>query len=76
MNRNHVVMLQCRCLHLVFIKWQCLLHKNYSVLLKIAACSSEQLAAVIEHLEEFGETNTSLILGRNPALVIIKDQTK
>jgi Lrp/AsnC family leucine-responsive transcriptional regulator len=49
---------------------------NYSVLLKIAACSSERLAAVIEHLEEFGETNTSLILGSNPAPVIIKNQAK
>ena len=47
---------------------------NYSVLLKIATCSSERLAAVIEHLEEFGETNTSLILANNPAPVIIKKQ--
>lgn len=38
---------------------------NYSVLLKIATSSSDRLAALIEHLEEFGETNTSLILAQN-----------
>src|SRR5438552_526865 len=32
---------------------------NYGVLLKVIAQTSEQLALVIERLEEFGETNTS-----------------
>ena len=35
---------------------------NHSILLKIAAASSERLAGIIEHLEEYGETSTSLIL--------------
>src|SRR5258708_4007954 len=38
---------------------------HYAVLLKVAAPSSDKLAALIEHLEEFGETNTSLILAQN-----------
>lgn len=46
----------------------------YSILLKIAAPSSERLAAVIEHLEEYGETNTSLILFKNPHPAIIGKQ--
>jgi len=45
---------------------------NYSILLKVAAYSGEELASVIEKLEEFGETNTSLILSRNPHSTIIK----
>jgi Lrp/AsnC family leucine-responsive transcriptional regulator len=35
---------------------------NYSILLKVVTASSARLAAMIERLEEFGETNTSLIL--------------
>jgi Lrp/AsnC family leucine-responsive transcriptional regulator len=38
---------------------------NYSVLLKLATSSSQRLAALIVQLEEFGETNTSLILEQN-----------
>ena len=53
------------------IEWH-IVTGNYSVLLKIAAYSSEQLAAVIEHLEEFGETNTSLILANNQGPTIIR----
>jgi Lrp/AsnC family transcriptional regulator, leucine-responsive regulatory protein len=45
---------------------------NYSVLLKVAAYSGEHLAAVIEKLEEFGETNTSLILSQSTGSIIIK----
>jgi Lrp/AsnC ligand binding domain len=44
---------------------------NYAVLLKVAAFSSEQLAAIIEGLEEYGETNTSLILSKSPQRKII-----
>lgn len=43
----------------------------YSVQLKVATSTSERLAALIEHLEEFGETNTSLILAQNPEQKII-----
>jgi Lrp/AsnC family leucine-responsive transcriptional regulator len=35
---------------------------NYSILLKVVTCSSERLAAIIQHLEDYGETNTALIL--------------
>jgi Lrp/AsnC family leucine-responsive transcriptional regulator len=45
---------------------------NFSILLKVATYSSEQLASVIEHLEEFGETNTSLILSKNKQQKIIR----
>jgi Lrp/AsnC family leucine-responsive transcriptional regulator len=45
---------------------------HYAVLIKIAAFSSEQLAGIIERLEDFGETNTSMILSRNPAPKIIR----
>jgi Lrp/AsnC family leucine-responsive transcriptional regulator len=38
---------------------------NYSVMLKIATSSSERLAELIVELEEYGETNTSLILEQN-----------
>ncbi len=38
---------------------------NYSVMLKVATSSSQRLAALIVKLEEFGETNTSLILEQN-----------
>lgn len=38
---------------------------NYSVLLKLATSSSQRLAALIVRLEEYGETNTSLILEQN-----------
>lgn len=44
---------------------------NYCIMLKVAVSSSERLAALIEHLEEFGETNTSLILAQNPDRKII-----
>ena len=44
---------------------------NYAFLLKVAVCSSEKLAALIERLEEFGETNTSLILTQNPTQKIV-----
>ncbi len=37
---------------------------NYSILLKIATKTSERLAKIIETLEEYGETNTSLILSQ------------
>lgn len=35
---------------------------NYSMMLKVVTCSSERLAAIITSLEDYGETNTSLIL--------------
>lgn len=44
---------------------------NYTILLKLAVASSERLAKIIEYLEEFGETNTSLILGQNDGTRII-----
>jgi Lrp/AsnC family leucine-responsive transcriptional regulator len=44
---------------------------NYTILLKVAVASSERLAKIIEYLEEFGETNTSLILGENNGTGII-----
>jgi Lrp/AsnC family leucine-responsive transcriptional regulator len=44
---------------------------NYSILLKIVTSSSGRLAAVIEQLEEYGETNTSLILADKPDETII-----
>ncbi|HEV3327340.1 MAG TPA: Lrp/AsnC family transcriptional regulator [Puia sp.] len=44
---------------------------NYSVLLKVVTASSGRLAAVIERLEEFGETNTSLILADKPEHTVI-----
>jgi Lrp/AsnC family leucine-responsive transcriptional regulator len=44
---------------------------NYSVLLKLATSSSQRLAALIVKLEEFGETNTSLILEQNQDRKII-----
>lgn len=50
---------------------------NYSVLLKVVTDSSAGLAAVIEELEEKGETNTSLILADKPEESIIgKDGMK
>jgi Lrp/AsnC family leucine-responsive transcriptional regulator len=44
---------------------------NYSILLKVVAASSGRLAAIIEQLEEHGETNTSLILADKPEQTII-----
>jgi Lrp/AsnC family leucine-responsive transcriptional regulator len=44
---------------------------NYGVLLKIATSSSQRLADLIIQLEEFGETNTSLILEQNSDRKII-----
>ena len=44
---------------------------NYSILLKIVTASSGRLAAIIEGLEEYGETNTSLILADKPEESII-----
>ena len=38
---------------------------NYSMLLKIVTFSSERLAGLIQQLEQYGETNTSLILEEN-----------
>jgi Lrp/AsnC family transcriptional regulator, leucine-responsive regulatory protein len=38
---------------------------NYAILLKVATSSSSRLAALIEQLEDTGETNTSLILDQN-----------
>lgn len=35
---------------------------NYAIVLKVAASSSQRLADIIQQLEEYGETNTSLIL--------------
>lgn len=49
---------------------------NYCILLKIATSSSERLAGVIEQLEEFGETNTSLILAQNLEQKIIGCSTR
>jgi len=49
---------------------------NASILLKIAACSSKELAAIIEHLEEFGETSTSLILSSSTDTGILKKVIK
>jgi len=37
---------------------------NYAILLKVAVSSSERLASLIIELEEYGETNTSLILAQ------------
>ena len=45
---------------------------NSSMIFKIAASSSKELEAVIEHLHDFGETNTSLILSGNTDLKILK----
>jgi Lrp/AsnC family leucine-responsive transcriptional regulator len=44
---------------------------NYAVILKIAVKTSQELAKIIEHLEEFGETNTSLILSKNARSPIV-----
>jgi Lrp/AsnC family leucine-responsive transcriptional regulator len=44
---------------------------NYSVLLKLATSSSQRLATLIVQLEEFGETNTSLILEQSQDRKII-----
>jgi Lrp/AsnC family leucine-responsive transcriptional regulator len=44
---------------------------NYSILLKVVTASSSRLAAVVERLEEFGETNTSLILADKSEQTII-----
>jgi len=44
---------------------------NHSILLKIAAPSSQRLAAIIEMLEEWGETSTSLILSSGTKETII-----
>jgi Lrp/AsnC family leucine-responsive transcriptional regulator len=44
---------------------------NYSILLKVVTASSARLAAVVERLEEFGETNTSLILADKNVQTII-----
>jgi Lrp/AsnC family leucine-responsive transcriptional regulator len=44
---------------------------NYAILLKVATSSSSRLAALIEQLEETGETNTSLILDQNAEQKII-----
>jgi Lrp/AsnC family leucine-responsive transcriptional regulator len=44
---------------------------NYSILLKVVTASSGRLAAVVEQLEEYGETNTSLILADKPEQTII-----
>jgi len=48
---------------------------SYAILIKIAAHSSEQLAAIIEHLEEYGETNTSLILSKGSGASLITRQS-
>ena len=45
---------------------------NYCILLKIATSSSGRLAAIIEHLEEHGETNTSLILDQNHSQPVLQ----
>jgi Lrp/AsnC family leucine-responsive transcriptional regulator len=44
---------------------------NYSMVLKVVTASSRRLAAIIEQLEEYGETNTSLILSDKPEQTII-----
>jgi len=46
---------------------------NYSIVLKIATSSSQRLADLIEQLEEYGETNTSLILAKDPGSKNIMD---
>lgn len=45
---------------------------SYAVLLKIVTKTSGRLAAIIEELEESGETNTSLILSKNSGSTLIK----
>ncbi len=44
---------------------------DYSIMLNVATCSSQRLAALIERLEEFGTTNTSLILEQNAEQKVI-----
>jgi Lrp/AsnC family leucine-responsive transcriptional regulator len=44
---------------------------NFSILLKVVTSSSERLGALIQHLEEYGETNTFLILAENPDQKIV-----
>ena len=44
---------------------------NYSMVLQVVTASSGRLAAIIEQLEEYGETNTSLILADKPEQTII-----
>ena len=44
---------------------------SYAMLIKIATSTSERLANIIEQLEEYGETNTSLILSRNSGSSIV-----
>lgn len=46
---------------------------NYCIVLKVAAASSQRLADIIEHLEEHGETNTSLILAKDSGSKNIMD---
>jgi Lrp/AsnC family leucine-responsive transcriptional regulator len=46
---------------------------NYSIVLKVATSTSQRLADLIEQLEEYGETNTSLILAKDPGSKNIMD---
>lgn len=46
-----------------------------SMLMKITTNSREQLAKIIMHLEEFGDTNTSLILQSGSKLNLLKIDT-
>jgi Lrp/AsnC family leucine-responsive transcriptional regulator len=48
---------------------------SYAVLLKIATDTSDRLAKIIEQLEEFGETNTSLILSKSSRSSFIKKRS-
>jgi len=45
---------------------------SYAVLLEIATNTSERLTNIIEQLEEYGETNTSLILAKSSKSSFIK----
>ena len=46
---------------------------NYSIVLKVATSSSQRLADIIEQLEEYGETNTSLILAKDSGSKTVMD---
>ena len=45
---------------------------SYAILLEIATNTSERLTNIIEQLEEYGETNTSLILAKSSKSSFIK----
>lgn len=45
---------------------------SYAIVLKIATDTSDRLAKIIEQLEEYGETNTSLILSKGSGSSFLK----